>query len=192
MGNWRMRLLQHYAHVALSEYSKSIEETQFCIHVLGLLAFMLCGLQKEGLEALAESFKISEKISDPISRACCRLCVLFCQGHLLEDYSRGKLFSGLPLESMQGFGAERKIKFFMSSLISGALREFKQGLKAAIVQSLKGAECAEETDSYLAQSSTYEILLRQYAAAWGHGTGRKILQETGKRYSKQVSGRSFP
>jgi tetratricopeptide (TPR) repeat protein len=44
------------------------------------------------------------------------------------------------------------------------LREFKQGLKAAIAQALKAAELAEETDSYAWRSYSYGNLVRQYAA----------------------------
>ena len=65
---------------------------------------------------------------------------------------------------MQSFGKGAKIKFFMSSLISGALSEFKQGLKAAIAQSLKGLQSAEETDSYVDRIYLHGNLTRQYAA----------------------------
>ena len=120
-------------------------------------------LEKEALKAVAEAFEITEKISDPISRAWDQNFVYWWSGLLLEAEAADRLFSRLPLESMLNFGAGAKIKNFMSSLISGALGEFKQGLKAAIVQSLKGAGYAEETDSFMAQANNYANLTRQYA-----------------------------
>jgi tetratricopeptide (TPR) repeat protein len=148
--------------IALSEYSKSAERaaraTQFLCIVCSTVR-----LEEEGLQALEESFKISEKISDPISRALVETLSYWVSGQLLEAKAAGKMFSGLPLESMRSFGRGAKIKFFMSSLISGAFGKFKQGLKEALSQSLKGAKCAEETDSYVGRAFNYSNLLREYA-----------------------------
>ncbi|MFH0817508.1 MAG: BREX system ATP-binding domain-containing protein, partial [Candidatus Micrarchaeota archaeon] len=143
---------------ALSEYSKSAGDTASVASWLSLTYFLV-KLEDEGLQSLAESFKISEKISDPVSRAFIETTAYFMSGQLIEAKAAGKLFSGLPLETMRSFGTGAKIKFFMSSLISGALSEFKQSLKAAIVQSLKGAKCADETDSYVYQTFNYGNLV---------------------------------
>jgi len=147
---------------ALGEYARNLNAEHYPKIYL-FYAFNCSGLLKEALEAIAESFKIAEKISDPISRAWNINFSYWGSALLLEAKAADRLFSGLPLESMRDFGTGAKIKFFMSSLISGALREFKQGLKAAVAQSLKGAEYAEETDSYQAQANIYANLTRQYA-----------------------------
>ena len=149
--------------VALSEYSINIQgalESNIYLSVV----FLAFNLQKEGLEAASEVEKLVEKVSDPVSRASYQSVSCFMSSRFYEAKAMQRLFSGLPLESMRGFGAGAKIKFFMSSLISGALRESKQTLKTAIAQALKGAELAEETDSYMARSYNYGNLTRQYAA----------------------------
>ena len=175
---------------ALSEYSKSVERNARSTTWLGLVCF-LTKLEEEGLKFLTESFKISEKISDPVSRAFVETTAYWLSGQLIEAKAASKLFSTLPLETMQSFGTVAKIKFFMSSLISGALRDFKQGLKAAITQSLKGAECADETDSYTNQTFNYGNLVR-VSCTGRAGTGGKVLQETRKYIRRDKCLRDFP
>ena len=128
------------------------------------LTFFLTKLEEEGLLSLAEAFKVNEKISDPVSRSFLETTAYWLSGQLIEAKAAGKLFSGLALETMRSFGAGAKLKFLMSSLISGALRDFKQSLKEAIAQSLKGAECADETDSYVYKTFNYGNLVREYSA----------------------------
>jgi tetratricopeptide (TPR) repeat protein len=147
---------------ALGEYARNLSRQEYA-RAMSCHVFNCSGLRKEALKAVAEAFEITEKISDPISRAWDQNFVYWHSGLLLEAEAADRLFSRLPLESMRNFGAGAKIKFFMSSLSSGALGEFKQGLKAAIVQSLKGAGYAEETDSFMAQANNYANLTRQYA-----------------------------
>ncbi len=149
--------------VALSEYSRNIAgalESKIYLSVV----FLGFNLEKEGLEAASEVVKLVEKVSDPVSRATYQSVSCFMSSRFFEAKAMQRLFSGLPLESMRSFGAGAKIKFFMFSLISGALRESKQTLKTAIAQALKGAELAEETDSYMARSYNYGNLTRQFAA----------------------------
>ena len=148
--------------LALSEYSRSAERAARATQTLCVVCSTV-RLEEEGLKALSESFKISEKISDPISRAWVETISYWVSGQLLEAQAAGKMFSGLPLESMRSFGAGAKIKFFMSSLISGAFGEFKRGLKEALSMSLKGAEYAEQTNCYFALAFNYSNLLREYA-----------------------------
>ena len=169
---------------ALSEYSRQIDRGQTALPYL-CLAFTAAGLEKEGLRTSEEAIKASEKISDPISRALIQAMNRFFSSLMYENLAAAKLFSGLPLESMRSFGAGAKLKFFMSGLISGALRDFKQGLKAAITESLKGAESADETDSYFLKSFNYSNLMRQYAqlgdmeqAEKYYGRTAKIFEET--------------
>jgi predicted ATPase len=149
--------------VALSEYSRNIEGALESNSYLSVV-FLGLKLEKEGLEAASEVVKLVEKVSDPVSRASYQSVSCFMSSQFLEAKASQRLFSGLPLGSMRSFGTGAKIKFFMSSLISGALREFKQTLKTAIAQALKGAELAEETDSYAWRSYNYGNLTRQYAA----------------------------
>ena len=177
---------------ALSEYSTSAGDAASVDSWLGL-TFFLTKLEEEGLKALAESFKISEKISDPISRAFVETTAYWLSGQLIEAKAAGKLFSGLPLESMRSFGRVAKIKFLMSSLISGALREFKQSLKTAIAQSLKGAECADETDSYVYQTFNYGNLVREYSALGDMEQAEKYLEKLAKIFDEtSISGIFHP
>jgi len=147
---------------ALSEYMRNLN-IQHVAHTILDFAFLSCGLINEAQESNAESFNIAEKVSDPISRAWEESFGYLTKASVFEARAADRLFSGLSLESMQEFGKGAKIKFFLGSLLSGALREFRRGLKAAAVESLKGAECAEETDSYYAQSYNYANLTRIYA-----------------------------
>jgi len=66
---------------------------------------------------------------------------------LFETQATKEVFSQLHLDTMPDYGISVKIKFLISSLKSGALREFKRKLKTAATQSVKGAKAAEETDS---------------------------------------------
>ena len=175
---------------ALSEYSRGLDRGNLA-YIYLCVVFLGCNLEKEGIEAVAEAVKLGEKISDPVSRAWAQGFSYFMSSQLLEAKAAGKLFSGLPLESMRSFGTGAKIKFFMSSLISGALREFKQGLKAAIAQSLKGAECAEETDSYMARSYNYGNLTRQYAAVGDMEQAEKYYKKLAKISEETIYGRRF-
>jgi predicted ATPase len=168
---------------ALSEHSRELDRGQSASFYLGLV-FTAAGLEKEGLETSAEAIKASEKISDPISRAWTQTMLRFFSSLMLENLAAAKLFSGLPLESMQGFGRGAKIKFFISSLISGALRDFKQGLKAAIEESLKGAESADETDSYFSKSFNYSNLMRQYAQLGDMEQAEKYYKKTAKIFDE--------
>jgi predicted ATPase len=168
---------------ALSEYSRAIDRGQSASFYL-CLAFTAAGLEKEGLETSAEAIKASEKISDPVSRAWTQTMTRFFSSLMLENLAAAKLFSGLPLESMRSFGVGAKLKFFMSGLISGALRDFKQGLKAAIAESLKGAEYAEETDSYFSRSFNYSNLMRQYAQLGDMEKAEKYYKKTAKIFDE--------
>jgi tetratricopeptide (TPR) repeat protein len=168
---------------ALSEYSKAIDRRQSASFYL-CLAFTAAGLEKEGLETSSEAIKASEKISDPVSRAWTQTMTRFFSSLMLENLAAAKLFSGLPLENMQSFGVGAKLKFFMSGLISGALRDFKQGLKAAIAESLKGAESAEETDSYFSKSFNYSNLMRQYAQLGDMEEAEKYYRKTAKIFDE--------
>ncbi len=173
---------------ALSEYSRSAGATASVTTWLSLTYFLV-KLEEEGLQSLEESFKISEKISDPVSRAFVETTAYWLSGQLIEAKAAGKLFSGLPLETMRSFGAGAKIKFLMSSLISGALREFKQSLRAAIAQSLKGAECGEETDSYLYQTFNYGNLVREYSALGDKELAEKYFKKLAKLFDEtSISG----
>jgi tetratricopeptide (TPR) repeat protein len=149
--------------VALSKYSRNIEGALESNIYLSIV-FLGLNREKEGSDAAAEVVKLVEKVSDPVSRASYQSVSCFISSRLLEGKAIQRLFSGLRLESMRSFGTGAKIKFFMSSLISGAMREFRQTLKEAIAQALKGAELAEETDSYVWRSYNYGNLTRQYAA----------------------------
>jgi tetratricopeptide (TPR) repeat protein len=147
---------------ALSEYMRNVNRQHYAHTILDAI-FMYCGLLREAEESNAESFKIAEKVSDPISRAWEESFGYFMKANVFEATAATRMFSGLSLDSMRAFGTGAKIKFFLESLLSGALSEFKRGLKAAVVEGLKGAECAEETDSYWAQSENYATLTRLYA-----------------------------
>jgi hypothetical protein len=165
--------------VALSEYSRNIEgalESNIYLSVI----FLGFNLEKEGAEAASEVRKLVEKVSDPVSRALWQSISCFMSSRLFEAKAMQWLFSGLPLGSMRGFGTGAKIKFFMSSLVSGALRASKQSLKEAIAQALKGAEFAEETDSYLARSYNYGNLTRQYAAVGDMKQANKYYEKLNK------------
>ena len=148
---------------ALSEFSKNAGETAMVASWMSL-TYSITKLEDEGLKALEDAIRVNEKISDPVSRAFVETTTYWLSGQLIETKAASKLFSGLPLETMRSFGAGAKFKFFMSSLISGALRDFKRSLKAAIAQSLKGASCADETDSYLYKTFNYGNLVREYSA----------------------------
>lgn len=174
--------------LALSDYSRSAGIGANVNAWLSLIYF-LTKLEEEGLQALEESFKASKKISDPISRASLDTVAYWLSGQLIEAKAASKLFSGLPLDSMRSFGTGAKLKFFMSSFISGALREFKQGLKAAVAQSLKGAECAEETDGAVYQTFNYGNLVREYSALGDKEQAEKYLQKLAKIFDEtSVSG----
>ena len=121
------------------------------------------GLQKEATERVVDTFEINEKISDPISRAFDLTFDYWMSGLTLEAKAASRLFSGLPLESIQNFGIGAKIKFLISNLFSGALHEFKLDLKTAIAQSSKADEYAEETDSYITKTNAVGNLTRQYS-----------------------------
>ena len=136
---------------------------QHVAHTILDFAFFASGLVNEAQESNAESFKIAEKVSDPISRAWEESFGYLAKASVFEARAADRMFSGLSLESMREFGTGAKLKFFLGSLLSGALREFRRDLKAAAVESLKGAECAEETDSYYVQSYNYANLTRIYA-----------------------------
>jgi tetratricopeptide (TPR) repeat protein len=168
---------------ALSEYSRAIDRGQSASFYLGL-AFTAAGLEKEGLVTSEEAIDATEKISDPISRAWVQTLTRFFSSLMLENLAAAKLFSRLPLESMQSFGLGAKLKFFMSGLISGALRDLKQGLKAAIAESLKGAESAEETDSYFSKSFNYSNLMRQYAQLGDMEQAEKYYKKTAKIFDE--------
>ena len=147
---------------ALSEYMRNLN-SQHVAHTMLDFVFLFCGFLDEAQKSNAESFKIAEKVSDPISRAWEESFGYLFKANILEARASLRMFSGLSLESMRKFGIKTKIKFFLGSLLSGALSEFRRGLKAAVVEALKGAECAEETDSYYAQSINYASLTRLYA-----------------------------
>jgi tetratricopeptide (TPR) repeat protein/KaiC/GvpD/RAD55 family RecA-like ATPase len=147
---------------ALGEYMRNLN-MQHVAHTILDFIFLSCGLINEAQESNAESFNIAEKVSDPISRAWEESFGYAAKADIFEARAATRMFSGLSLESMREFGTKTKIKFFLGSLLSGALREFRRGLKAAAVESSKGAECAEETDSYYAQSLNYADLTRLYA-----------------------------
>ncbi len=163
---------------ALSEYMRNLNRQHYA-HTLLDMVFLSCGLLKEAQESNAESFHIAEKVSDPISRAWEESMGYAMKGNLLGTRAADKMFSGLSFESMREFGTKAKIKLFLGSLLSGALREFRRDLKAAVVEGLKGAECAEETDSYFAQSLNYSNLILIYAIL-----GEMELAE--KYYKKMV------
>jgi predicted ATPase len=146
----------------LSEYMRNLNR-QHVAHTYLDIIFLFCGLLKEAQESNAESFNIAEKVSDPISRAWEESFGYWIKAAIFESTAADRMFSGLSLESMREFGTRTKIRFFLGSLLSGALREFRRGLKAAVVEGLKGVECAEETDSYWAQSINYANLSRIYA-----------------------------
>jgi tetratricopeptide (TPR) repeat protein len=177
---------------ALSEYSRNVGDAAAVASWLGLTYF-LTKLEDEGLKSLEETFKLSKKISDPVCRAFVETTAYWLSGQLIEAKAASKLFSGLPLETMRSFGTGAKIKFFMSSLISGALREFKQSLKAAIAQSLKGAECADETDSYVYKTFNYGSLIREYAALGDKEQAKKYLEKLEKIFDEtSISGIFHP
>ncbi len=163
---------------ALSEYMRNLNRQHYA-HTLLDMVFLSCGLLKEAQESNVESFHIAEKVSDPISRAWEESMGYAMKGSLLGTRAADKMFSGLSFESMREFGTKAKIKFFLGSLLSGALREFRRDLKAAVVEGLKGAECAEETDSYFALSLNYSNLILTYAIL-----GEMELAE--KYYKKMV------
>ena len=173
---------------ALSEYSKNAGETAM-VASWQSLTYSITKLEDEGLHALEESVKLIEKISDPVSRAFLETTTRWMSGQLIEAKAASRLFSGLPLETMRSFGAGAKIKFFMSSFISGALREFKQSLKAAVAQSLKGAACADETDSYFYQSFNYGNLVREYSALGDMEQAEKYYKKLEKIFDEtSISG----
>jgi hypothetical protein len=147
---------------AFSEYARNLNRQDYTT-IMACFIFNKSGLQKEASEGVADAFKINEKISDPNSRAFNLTFDYWMLGLALEAKAATKLFSGLPLESIRNFGTAAKIKFFISSLFSGALREFKLNLKAAIVQSSKAEEYTEETDSYIAKTNALGNLTRQYS-----------------------------
>jgi KaiC/GvpD/RAD55 family RecA-like ATPase/tetratricopeptide (TPR) repeat protein len=147
---------------ALSEFMRNLNR-QHVAHTYLDWIFLLCELLDEAEESNAESFKIAEKVSDPISRAWEESFGYSLKAALFEARAAIGMFSGLSLESMREFGIKTKIKFFLRSLLSGTYREFKRDLKAAVVEGLKGVECAEETDSFYTQSLNYSNLVRIYA-----------------------------
>ena len=177
---------------ALTEYSKNAGDGASVYSWLGLTYF-LTKLEDEGLKSVKESFKLSEKISDPISRAFVETTAYWLSGQLIEAKAASKLFSGLPLQTMRSFGKVAKIKFFMSSIISGALSEFKQSLKAAIAESLKGAECADQTDSCVYKTFNYGNLIREYAALGDMEQAKKYYDKFVQLYEEtSISGIFHP
>ena len=164
---------------ALTEYMRDLNR-QHVAHTYLDVGFMLFGLLGEAQKSNAESFKIAEKVSDPISLAWEESMGYWVKANILEGIAQQRMGSGFSFESTGEFGAGTRIKFFLGSLLSGALGEFKRGLKAAVVEALKGAECAEETDSYYAQALNYTKLTKLYAELEDMEQSEKYYQKMSK------------
>jgi predicted ATPase len=161
-GQMENALAAQLRSCTLSEYMRNLNRQHYAHSILDVV-FLYCGLLKEAQESNAESFNIAKKVSDPISLAWEESFGYCLKAIIVETEAATRMFSGLSLESKRAFGTGARIKFLLGSLLSGALNEFKRGLKAAVVEALKGAECAEETDSYFAQSFNYAELTKLYA-----------------------------
>jgi len=147
---------------ALASYMRDINK-QHVAHTYLDIAFLLFGLLREAQESNAESFKLAEKVSDPVSLAWEESIGYWVKAIILHAIAQQKMLSAFSFESMGDLGTGARIKFLLGSIFSGALGEFKRGLKAAVIEALKGAECAEETDSYYAQAINYTELIQLYA-----------------------------
>ena len=170
---------------SLSEQSVSLTQKDQALLILSLI-FTFCGLRKEALQTNKDEQIIGENISDPASRWWNRAMSYNVSGLLLEFDAAERISAHLPIESMRDFGTGTKMKFFVSTFFSGALSAFKRDLKAAVIQSLKGAEAAEETDSNDVLSLNYANLLREYSllgdlsrAEKYHNKLAKIFETTG-------------
>ncbi len=170
---------------SLSEQSVSLAQKDQALLILSLI-FTFCGLRSEALQINRDEQTIGEKISDPASRWWNRAMSHNVSGLLLEFEAADKISAHLPIESMRDFGTRTKMKFFVSTFFSGALSSYKQDLKAAVIQSLKGVEAAEETDSNDVLSLNYANLLREYSllgdlsrAEKYHNKLAKIIETTG-------------
>ena len=184
LGQPEKALASGLRSVALSEYTKDFDKQDHAF-LLSFIVFLKCSLQKEAMEVVTGSLKAVEKISDPITRASNLAYVYWMSGWVTELKAEDKLFASLQFESMRDFGTGAENKFSMSTLNSGAMREFRRELGAAVVQSLKGVECAEETDGFEWQALNYGNLAREYAllgqmeqAENYYGKMKKIFGET--------------
>jgi len=147
---------------ALNNYMRN-QDRQHYAHCNLDMAFLYCGFIKEAAESDAVTFSISDKQTDPVSRGWEEAFGYVFKTSILEAVAANRMFSGLSLDSMSDFGTGAKLKFMLGSLLSGSFGEFRRGLKEAVVASLKGAECAELTDSYLVRALNYLNLVRLYA-----------------------------
>ena len=168
---------------ALSEYARSLDRQDVAILVLSLL-FFFCGLGNEAQQTNLEEFKIAEKITDPLSRWWNQTMSYKMSSALFETQATKEVFSQLHLDTMPDYGISVKIKFLISSLKSGALREFKRKLKTAATQSVKGAKAAEETDSNHILSISYSNLLRQYAQLGETEKARNCYEKMAKIFDE--------
>jgi KaiC/GvpD/RAD55 family RecA-like ATPase/tetratricopeptide (TPR) repeat protein len=167
----------------LAEYMRDLNK-QHIAHTYLDIGFMVFGLLREAQESNLESFKIAEKVSDPISLAWEESIGYWAKTSILQGMAQERLISGFSSESMGNFGTGTKIKFFLGSLFSGALSEFKRSLKAAVIEALKGAECAEQTDSSYAQAINYTELVKLYAELGDMEQSEKYHQKMAKLISE--------
>jgi tetratricopeptide (TPR) repeat protein len=148
--------------LALCEYTKNLGK-QVEGNVIAFIIYSKCALSKEIAQTVKASFDAVQKIGDPTSRDSNATWSYWMSSFQTELKAMDKIFSKLPLESMRNFGTGAKIKFYLSSFLSGVLTDFRADLKTASLESLKGAECAKETDFFEILALNYTNLTRQYA-----------------------------
>ena len=148
--------------LALCDYTKALSKATDA-NAIAFIVFSKCALPKEAAKIAKASFETLERINDQKTRDSNAPWSYWMQSFLAEIDGMDKIFSQLPLDSMKNFGTRSKIKFYMSSLFSGALTEFRGSVKTAIEHGQKGAQYAEETDFFNILTLNYANLTRQYS-----------------------------
>ena len=147
---------------AIAKHTKDLSKQVNANEILFII-YNKCGLLKEAIDVVSENFQLGNEIGDPVSRASNQTWTYWMSGYLAEIRAVDRILSKLPLDKMQSFGTASKLKFYMSSIVSGTLSKMRQDLNFALNESLKGVEYAEEADFYEIQAFNYENLAREYA-----------------------------
>jgi KaiC/GvpD/RAD55 family RecA-like ATPase len=148
--------------IALAESTKNLAKEVYG-NEIAFIIYNKCALLEETSKSVENSFEIVERISESPGKDFQKAYNNWMSSFITEIRAVDRVLSKLPLEKMQSFGTAAKLKFFMSSLLSGAMSSMKQDLNLAVRQSLTGAEYAEEADFFEIQAFNYENLTRQYA-----------------------------
>jgi tetratricopeptide (TPR) repeat protein len=173
-GKWENALTSALRAYALIDHARNLNRQGYANFALWVI-FTKCGLHQQAEETIARAFELNKRISDPIGQAWDQSFTYVMAGIQSEFKAAESMLSGLSLDNMQSFGTSTKLRFYISSLVSGKLVNFRREINAALEQSLTGVATAEETDSFMVKCINYGNVIREYSELGQTKKAKKYL-----------------